>query len=426
MTEKTMRLIRHRLAWLLVIAALVMGAVMTASYLGAFLDPEQNADHLPIGIVSEDAGFSRGPVRLDAGAQIVESLTGDAAPTGETVDWKVYPSREAATDALRSNELYAALLVPESYSADLVALRQANPVEGAPGPATLEILRNPASGPFASSVADAILDDVVATISAQVDQQVIAAVAQRGQSIPPQLAPLYGDPVRVETTDVVALGHGSGRGLAPFYFAVVLTLGGFIGTDIISLGVDYLAGHGELGRVVSRLRGRPVAATDRSILMTKLALTTVMAVIAGALQSWIAIGLLGMHAPNPWRTALAAMLGVLAIALLTLVLLSLFGTVGLLIGVLVTTILGVPSAGGVFPLDMVPDVYRWLGDVLPMRYMTDALRSLIFFDGRGDAGLTTGVWVLVGYAVGSAIVVGIIAMTRRGAGPEPAAPPVAG
>jgi hypothetical protein len=33
--------------------------------------------------------------------------------------------------------------------------------------------------------------------------------------------------------------------------------------------------------------------------------------------------------------------------------------------------------------------------------MTDGARALIFFDGRGDAGLTAAVWVLVAYLLGA-------------------------
>jgi hypothetical protein len=79
------------------------------------------------------------------------------------------------------------------------------------------------------------------------------------------------------------------------------------------------------------------------------------------------------------------------------------------LGVLVTTIFGVPSAGGVCPLAMVPGFFRVLGDWLPLRYLADGARSIVFYNRRLDAGLGTAIFALAAYAVGSIIVGGLVA-----------------
>jgi hypothetical protein len=164
--------------------------------------------------------------------------------------------------------------------------------------------------------------------------------------------------VRNQTTTVGEMGTHNGRGLAPLYFAVVLTLGGFIGADAVSLGTDFLTGEGTLGGAIARIRGAPyTGAGPLTIWAAKMILTAIMSIVAGLLSSWLAIGWLDMHAPAPWTITGFATLGVLVTAVLTIFLLTAFGTVGLLFGVLFTTILGVPSSGGVFPLTMVPDFY---------------------------------------------------------------------
>jgi ABC-type multidrug transport system permease subunit len=101
-----------------------------------------------------------------------------------------------------------------------------------------------------------------------------------------------------------------------------------------------------------------------------------------------------------------AALGAICIGMLSLMFLLLFGLAGELIGVLFTTIFGVPSALGVYPEQAVPGVFRWISSWHPLRYLTDALRSLAFFDGSG-AGLGRGVtvlaiWLVVAVLLGAA------------------------
>ena len=103
------------------------------------------------------------------------------------------------------------------------------------------------------------------------------------------------------------------------------------------------------------------------------------------------------------------MLGTAAIASITLLLLTAFGIPGAVAAVLFTTILGVPAAGGVYPSQAMPGLFRFLGGVMPLRYLTDGARSIMWFDGRGGAGLTTGAWVLAAYTVVCVALSGVLA-----------------
>jgi hypothetical protein len=53
-----------------------------------------------------------------------------------------------------------------------------------------------------------------------------------------------------------------------------------------------------------------------------------------------------------------------------------------------------------------------LATFIPMRYLTDGLRALMFFDGRGSAGLTTALWVLIGWGLASILASAFIAWVR--------------
>lgn len=115
------------------------------------------------------------------------------------------------------------------------------------------------------------------------------------------------------------------------------------------------------------------------------------------------------------------MLGVLALAWLTLAVITGFGELGLLVAVLATTIFGVPSARGVYPVEAMPAFFRALG-FLPMRWIVDGARASFYFDGRGAAGLQGSIIVLSFYIVGSlacGVAIARICHHRAATGAEP-------
>lgn len=234
------------------------------------------------------------------------------------------------------------------------------------------------------------------------------------------------DVVEVRTTDAVPIGAKSARGLAPFYFALMLALAGFLGAVIVNLAVEVTGGRLAVELLGHRLERAAQGLSNAALLRAKLTLTLALAVVAGVLQTLLAVSVLGMSATNPIVLALFAVLGVAATATTTLAFLVPFGLAGSLAGVLFVTIFGVPSSGGPYPLQLVPGFFRFLGEWLPLRYLSDGTRALVFLDGRLDAGLGRALWVLALYAVGGALASGLVALAldrrRRASAPAPTLP----
>ncbi len=55
-------------------------------------------------------------------------------------------------------------------------------------------------------------------------------------------------------------------------------------------------------------------------------------------------------------------------------------------------ILGLVSSGGLAPLEALPPFYQAYADWLPLRYVIDGLRSLLFYGGTLDAARLEGGW----------------------------------
>lgn len=397
--------LRLPLAWALVAAAAAVGVAMTYSYLGAFLDPLGNARGLPIALVNEDAGAALGGSRLELGAQAVAALRSPRSPLGETVAWSPLPTRSAALELVRDDEAFAVVVLPRDYSRRLAAL--ARPATGPAPAATVEVLTNPAAGSFARSAAEEAATRAVTAVSTRIAARVAAAGAAGTAAV---TAHRVADAVEVRTSEAVDVGAKSARGLAPFYFALMLALTGFVGAVMISIGVEFLNGHLALDLLALRLQRDRTGLSRTALWRTKLALLVALAAVAGIVQTVLAVAVLGMPATNPVALGFFAVLGVAAAGTATLAFLVAFGLAGSLFGILFITIFGVPASAGPYPLELLPGFFRFLAEWLPLRYLTDGVRALVFLDGRLDAGLGTALVVLAGYVVGSVLLGGATAL----------------
>lgn len=398
--------LRHPLAWGFVAAAVALGLLMTFAYLGAFLDPVGNARGLPVALVDEDAGTAVGGRKLVLGQQLTAVLTSPSSPLGNAVAWSLLPTRSDALERIAADEAFAAVVIPRDYSRRLGALAARS--TGPPAATRVEVLTNPAAGSLARVAAEELATKAVMGVSMELAQGLAISAPDAGT--PAEVAHRVEDAVQVRASEATDIGEKSARGLSPFYFALMLALTGLVGTVVVSIGVEFLNGHLALDLFALRVHLPQSRLSRTGLWATKLVLVLALAVLAGVLQTVLAVDVLGMNATNAVELALFAVLGVAATAMLALALLTAFGLAGSLLGVLLITIFGVPASGGPYPFEMLPGFFRFLGDWLPLRYLTDGARSLAFFDGRFDAGLGKALWVLAAYAFGAALAGGLTAV----------------
>jgi uncharacterized phage infection (PIP) family protein YhgE len=70
---------------------------------------------------------------------------------------------------------------------------------------------------------------------------------------------------------------------------------------------------------------------------------------------------------------------------------------------LIFVILGLPSAGATVPLEATPPFFRWLAEFEPMHQVFLGVRSLVYLNGRADAGLSQALWL-----TGLGLVIGLL------------------
>ncbi|WP_406447830.1 ABC transporter permease [Streptomyces sp. NBC_00876] len=191
---------------------------------------------------------------------------------------------------------------------------------------------------------------------------------------------LHGRTVRVQ--DMVPIASGDPRSLSSFSLVVGWCAGGILCALVPAFGAGC----------------RPAGPRRTPVYMGVLLMYSVLAGLLGAL---VAGPLLNAVPGNFWALWGLGSLLVLAVGALTLALYELAGVLGIGLVLLLVIVLGMPSAGGVYPTELLPALWRTLGPSLPPGAGLEAARSIGYFRGNGAAGP---LWTLSAWAAGGAAV----------------------
>lgn len=204
----------------------------------------------------------------------------------------------------------------------------------------------------------------------------------------------------VRTVDVAPASPEDFDGLSAFYLVVGWCVGGYICAAILAISAG----------------SRP-ANTERAIIrLGVLALYSILGGLGGAIIVGPILGALPGSVAALW--GLGALV-VFAVGATTLALQSVFGVVGIGLAILIIVVAGNPSAGGAFPLPMLPPFWKAIGPALPPGAGTWVARSIAYFKGNDVTGslLILSSWALVG-----TVVTLVVSSLKR----TPAAEPISG
>ncbi|MFF3646422.1 DUF3533 domain-containing protein [Streptomyces sp. NPDC002564] len=195
----------------------------------------------------------------------------------------------------------------------------------------------------------------------------------------------------VKTVDVAAASNQDFNGLSSFYLVVGWCVGGYLCASILAISAGSRAAN--VPRAVIRLG--------------TMALYSIVGGLGGALIIGPILGALPGSIMGLWGLGALVIFGVGAI---TLALQSLTGIVGIGLAVLLVVIAGNPSAGGAFPLPMLPPFWEAIGPWLPPGAGTWVARSIAYFEGNA---VTKPLLILSGWAVLGVVVTLALSARRR-------------
>ena len=189
---------------------------------------------------------------------------------------------------------------------------------------------------------------------------------------------------QAEVRDIVSLNENDPNGLGLFYVAFSFVFGGY------------------LAAVAINIRRGDRRFTHRNALVRSAAFG-VFAFVGSLLISWIAIGGVGIFESSAfWAVVGVGTLTTLGVGLFSSALISLLGTIGTGLIILLFVVMGTPASGGPLPLALTGNgPWQWLSGVLPTGQSLEMLRSAIYFDGSffWHHALVLVVYAIVGFTI---------------------------
>ncbi|WP_172623405.1 ABC transporter permease [Arabiibacter massiliensis] len=150
------------------VALVVAGFVMAMTVYPMVTAEPKN---LPLGVLSLDEGAETPQGAVNVGDQIVEKMTG-AAGEGAVL-WTRYESQAELDAALEAHELYAAVVVPEGYTAAQLQAKMAAAQQAeTPAPAPLSVIVDAGKNPMAAASVESTIKSQIADagLEAQVER----------------------------------------------------------------------------------------------------------------------------------------------------------------------------------------------------------------------------------------------------------------
>ena len=385
----------------------------------------------------------------------------DKAAEDDKIDLREL-SMDEAKEQLDRGELYAAVVVPESFSEDTVSLIEGSLTEGNAARPEVTVYTDPQAGSLGTRLATGAVEPGVQEASKALGEQLTESVApaedaaynkvlqqlqqsQKEQSeqlsrqaaqggpevqqfaqqvqksqegsaeqIAKELAPTVSsvakdtlkDPVNMVSKAYNDLPDGTALGMSAFYYSILLLVVGFSGSVALNLLMDGRMGMApfEMGPF---FKDYPRAVLPRPVGFLMKWLTFVVAALpASALMMWVASAV-GMPVPHGFLVFLLGWLAMSTVSAIVLALISVGGSVGMLLCLVYLVFMGLPSAGAVVPLEAVPGFFRAIAPFEPLHHIFTSVRSALFFDAIPEAGLTTGV-IGLSIMLVAALLVGIL------------------
>ncbi|MBY6540554.1 DUF3533 domain-containing protein [Rhodococcus sp. BP-349] len=406
---------RRPTTWVLpVVAVSVVMSLLAALYLGGILDPKENLRHFPVALVVSDEGdvLPNGE-QANLGQQIGQGIADGI--DAEKIDLKQVGIAEAQ-NLLANGDVYGAIVVPSDFTKRVSILTQASVVAGDIERPIVTIMTNPRAGTLGSSlmttIGDTALDSANGTLGERLTTQVTEALPA-GATLSGAAALTLAAPVDIVVTPYGPLPDGTGLGLSAFYYALLLVLAGFTGAMIASALVDGALGFVPLEFGPTFLQRRRSTDSRLRVLAAKWLTMVVIGFVVSGLYVAIATAL-GMPIPNALGLWLFGVLAISAVGITAVSVLSIFGTPGLILNLVVFVILGLPSAGATIPIQASPALFGWLAQFEPMHQVYLAVRSILYFDSRWNSGLAHGLGMtLLGLVIGLVLGALVIAIYDR-------------
>ncbi|KFI54145.1 YhgE/Pip domain-containing protein [Bifidobacterium callitrichos] len=184
---------RNVIAIIVAIGLVIVPALYAWYNIAASWDPYGNTKALKVAVANTDKGYKSDlmPVTINVGETVVSALRAN-----HQLDWQ-FVGKDKAIDGVHSGEYYAALVIPSSFSADMMTLFSTKVKH-----AELDYYLNEKINPIAPH----ITDEGASTVATTIDQTFVTTIGQVAIGLASNVAK-YADTPQMKQYVTNATGH---------------------------------------------------------------------------------------------------------------------------------------------------------------------------------------------------------------------------
>lgn len=309
-----------------------------------------NPKDLPIALVSEDQGVM--------GETMVNMIqTNVKTSKNETFKFTVVKNTDEMNELLDKKEIYGALVIPNDFSEKYASLQTAAPESPA-----LQVYVNQGMNTNVATVVNQALTAMVTQLNTNMSQQLFAAMKEKNVTLSTEQAQIFASPIQSE---VIMVNQTGDLAMAPTSLFQPIWLG-----SIISAVLMWFAGRKRVfNSIGEQLKFR----------LLQIGVGAALGFFTGYLATWLSTWMLGFEYASFNDVALFASIASCGFILLVLAALSWIGYAALPIFVLLM-FFGLPLVQ--LAPEMMPAFYAdWIYPWIPMRFLFDGLKEILFFNG---------------------------------------------
>ncbi|MFJ8262986.1 YhgE/Pip domain-containing protein [Rummeliibacillus sp. NPDC094406] len=316
----------------------------------------QAPKNLKIALVNEDQGVGKNNMGETISKGIQQASEKQKTNDEPMIKWVNLKNQDEMQKGMDDQSYYGAIVIPADFSKKYMSLQSPSPVSP-----EMKLVVNQGKNANIANIVNQALNGIVDQLNGKMSGEILGALQAKNVKLSVEQAKILTAPITKNTVMI----HPTGTlGNAPLSLFQPLWFGSLIGAVLIFLSVRKRIFNNQREELMTRL--------------LQLFVSLIIGVVAGFGLSWFATSILDYDFPSFIDTALFLTLTSWSFTLMIFAVLSWIGFAGIPIFVLLL-FFGIPL------LQMTPEVmpafykdliYPWL----PMRFMTEGLRELFFFD----------------------------------------------
>ncbi|WP_084790350.1 YhgE/Pip domain-containing protein [Methanosphaera sp. WGK6] len=366
--------IKNPIVIIVLVALLILPSLYSIINIYACWDPYEDTDNLDYIIVNNDNPVTVNGTTYNYGDKVVSTLQNNS-----NFNW-VYKDEDEARDLLKNGTYYAAIIIPDDFSEDILSVYSGNPKQ-----AQIEYIDNEKVSPVAPKITSKAAERVNNEINNAINEEYNTRNYLTSNAVTLQQTQIQNNST-TNNTNTAEVSESMTVQNIRNYFHSPTTLNNYSYYEADNYAQQVTPFYTVLAAwvgciiLVALLSTKPVTDEEKyspsEVYFGKMVLFIILN-ICQSIVTFIGLNLLGVHIVNPLAMILSMIVIGLSFMIVIYSLVSVLGNVGKALA-LIILVFQISGTNGIYPIEIMSSLFGGLMPYLPMTYGILLLKDAVF------------------------------------------------